>query len=277
MAIVGVHGIWNGKYLRSAGSPEGAAKALSDDWTRWLQPGVTGTPDVRVAYYAHLLRTGTPQGADDIAALSTSAQDMLVRWVDLLQPQTAQGPPTVRARQAADWFTRTFDATARLLATVFVREVSAYLDDTTCRLNARNAVASTIAELVDTVPYGERIVVAHSLGSVIAYEALWAYPELRIDRLITLGSPLSMPGVVFERLRPEPLDGRGGRPPGVASWINLADIGDIVAVPRGGLGRRFEGVAADLEITIANWGFHKVRDYLAAAELATCLDIAGRA
>ncbi len=58
-----------------------------------------------------------------------------------------------------------------------------------------------------------RAVLAHSLGSVAAYEALWAHPDLRVELLVTLGSPLGMPDVVFDRLDPAPKDRQGTSPP----------------------------------------------------------------
>ncbi len=56
----------------------------------------------------------------------------------------------------------------------------------------------------------------------MTYETLWENPIPEIDLLITIGSPLAMPGVVFPRLRPEIIANRGARPPGVARWVNLA-------------------------------------------------------
>ncbi|MGH8905182.1 MAG: hypothetical protein ACRD0K_01355 [Egibacteraceae bacterium] len=276
MAIVGVHGIWNYGYFRETGSAVGAARAISQDWTNWLRAGLgdNHSEEVRVGYYAHYLHRGIPQGDDDVALLEDDAKDMLVSWVELLQPipQIAQGPRTVRARQAADWLTAKFGNSARRFAVVFVREVSTYLKNVSPRrVAARESVANTIAEMIDTSLHGTRTVIAHSLGSVVTYEALWAYPELQIDQLITLGSPLGMPGVVFERLQPRPEVGRGKRPPGVGHWVNLADIGDIVAVPRGGLGALFDGITQDVEITIATWGFHKVKHYLSCGALTEYL------
>ena len=34
---------------------------------------------------------------------------------------------------------------------------------------------------------------AHSLGTVMAYEALHAHPDLHVYLLVTLGSPLALP------------------------------------------------------------------------------------
>ncbi|GLZ38743.1 hypothetical protein Acsp05_23670 [Actinokineospora sp. NBRC 105648] len=47
------------------------------------------------------------------------------------------------------------------------------------------------------------VVIAHSLGSVVAYEALWN-SGATVDLLITLGSPLALPNVgTHVRLRPD--------------------------------------------------------------------------
>jgi hypothetical protein len=280
VTIVGVHGIWNHPYISKAGTAAAAIEAISQEWTGWLRTGLAADghdgadTTVRVGYYAHHLHRGTAQGSDDVTLLEEDAQDLLISWVELLQPvpQVAQGPRTAKVRGAADWLTRRYGRAARGFAMVFVREVATYLKEPEGkrRLAARDAVADTIAEAIGTSAGEPVTVVAHSLGSVVAYEALWANPELRVDRLITLGSPLGMAGIVFPRLLPTPIKDRGCRPPGVATWTNLADIGDLVAIPRQGLGGCFDGV--DIEnpaLTIANWDFHTVRSYL------TCPDVAG--
>ncbi|MFD8967973.1 hypothetical protein ACFV0C_23770 [Streptomyces sp. NPDC059568] len=56
------------------------------------------------------------------------------------------------------------------------------------------------------------VIVAHSLGSVIAYEALCAHPDWPDLTLVTLGSPLAVRGVVFDRLAPPPPAGRPAGP-----------------------------------------------------------------
>ena len=79
--------------------------------------------------------------------------------------------------------------------------------------------------------YSPRVVNAHSLGSVVTHEAFFDRPRPPIDLLVTVGSPLGMPGVIFERLRPAPADGLGVKPPGATRWVNIADPGDFVAAP----------------------------------------------
>jgi hypothetical protein len=81
-------------------------------------------------------------------------------------------------------------------------------------------VLTTVADTI--AARGARVVLAHSLGSVVAYETLWARPDLEVELLITLGSPLAPPDVVFDRLDPAPRNGKGRRPPGVRRWINVA-------------------------------------------------------
>ncbi|HZN16670.1 MAG TPA: hypothetical protein VFB84_00475 [Micromonosporaceae bacterium] len=262
--VVGVHGIGNYAYYRRAGSAEKATAEISRDWMSWLRTGLpAGTSiDLTVAYYAHYLHRGTPQGAfDDPAALEPAAQQMLITWVEQRQPhpQMALGPQTIRARQAADWLTRRFGRAARLAAVAFCREAHAYLANpgSPRRKAAREGVAAAITT------HQPQVVIAHSLGSVVVYETLWAHPEISVAMLVTLGSPLGMRHAVFDRLQPAPDNGRGARPPGVASWTNLADVGDIVAVPRD-LPGRFDGITRHVpDLTIGDWDFHSIRNYLA--------------
>lgn len=71
-----------------------------------------------------------------------------------------------------------------------------------------------------------KVVIAHSIGTVIAYQVLCARPDLAVD-LITVGSPLGDPALVFPLLQPAPVDGRGVWPVGVRRWTNVAAEGDL--------------------------------------------------
>jgi hypothetical protein len=271
--IVGVHGIGNYHYVAGAGSVGDAIGEISRDWATALDIGLAGTgarPNLRVAYYAHLLRRGTSQGDTDPAFLDDDAQDLLIAWVGELVPTTvssiAQGPRTARARAAADWLSGHLGPHACRAALVFCREVSTYLSNQAPRQAVRDVVAESIAG------YRPRIVIVHSLGSVVAYETFWQNPQLKVDLLCTLGSPLGLPGAIFDRLDPRPVSGRGKRPPGVAAWANLADVGDIVAIPRAGLASCFEGLYYDNPaIIIDERAFHAVRQYLASPSTAEVL------
>ncbi|MFB7954158.1 hypothetical protein [Streptomyces sp. NPDC056045] len=69
------------------------------------------------------------------------------------------------------------------------------------------------------------VVVAHSLGTVVALEALHEH-RAATPLLVTLGSPLSMRTVVRPRLLPQP----PRTPERVARWLNFWDKDDIIAV-----------------------------------------------
>jgi hypothetical protein len=255
MRIVGVHGVGNHDTARS---PAAAADRLATTWAAALD-GV-GPVDLTVAYYAHHLRLPDAQSADDLDVVDEQVARLVLAWgVAMGVPdELAQGPATVPLRHLADWVARRFGLDSRLVrwfVAVFFREVATYLQeiDGATRIAARDEVTGVIAR------HRPDVVVAHSLGSVVAYEALAANPHLSVDLLVTLGSPLGMPDVVYDRLRPTP----AGRLPGVKRWVNIADIGDLVAIPRR-LGGRF-ATDDDYEETIGLFDFHRVRKYLAAA------------
>lgn len=70
------------------------------------------------------------------------------------------------------------------------------------------------------------VVVAHSLGTVVAFEALFDAGG-RIPLLVSLGSPLAMRAVVWPRIRPRP----PVTPDRLDRWLNFWDRDDII-VPR---------------------------------------------
>jgi hypothetical protein len=79
---------------------------------------------------------------------------------------------------------------------------------------------------------GHRILlVAHSMGSVIAYDALRLLeredPSLRVEHLVTAGSPL---GLAKVKLKFEAEHGAIRVPNNVSAWTNLADGEDVVAI-----------------------------------------------
>lgn len=119
-----------------------------------------------------------------------------------------------------------------------------------------------LERVVERVSPETRVVVAHSLGSIVAYEALCAHPEWRVDTLLTLGSPLGIRHLVFEALTPKPQDGRGIWP-GVRRWVNIADRGDIVALQKE-LAPGF-GQVED-RLVYNGWQSHDVTRYLSARE-----------
>jgi len=93
---------------------------------------------------------------------------------------------------------------------------------------------------------------------------------LQIDLLVTLGSPLALPGAVFDRLHPPPSSGIGRRPANVRRWVNISDHGDPIAILRP-FTTYFPSVDLDLTENVGLFDFHRASRYLACASLAATL------
>jgi hypothetical protein len=256
--IVGVHGVGN---LIAGLDPTQASEQLARAWGEALAKRQTTNMDVRVAYYAHFLRPERAQGGqEDGGALPSPALAAACAWARALgaPPEIAQGRLTQPVQQIAQWIAARYGLDAKLVrwfVATFLGEVEAYLGEGGG--DARNAARLAVAQ--EVARHCPDIVVAHSLGSVVAYEALDTLPPGSAGLLVTIGSPLAMPDVVYHRVRR-----RAGRPApcpaGVQRWVNVADVGDLVAVPAR-LAGHYE-VHADLSETIGVFDFHRARKYL---------------
>jgi hypothetical protein len=76
--------------------------------------------------------------------------------------------------------------------------------------------------------------------------------------------------VVFDRLLPAPAP-RGARPANTGFWSNVADEGDVIAIPPRGVRDRFDGVDEDVETRIHAADFHLAENYLRSAAVAGVL------
>ncbi|WP_157245209.1 hypothetical protein [Nonomuraea typhae] len=255
-AIVGVHGIGKFRYYLEAGNDVArAAEAMRVKWDRYLHAAIGGEAKpyfAEIAYFAHLINDPRPPEAPEAEPLSAPAQMVLAGWAKEL----GVGEHLTGALKAfAGWLLGRLDGRASAFAKLFCPEVAVYLTDSARRQKARQVVAEVIRRRRPGV------VVAHSLGSVVAYEAFWANPDLETDLLITLGSPLGMRNVIFERLLPAPVNGRGERPPGVGRWVNIADKDDIAAIPPE-LCDSFAGIDEERLVNLDWLDFHTAGKYL---------------
>jgi len=86
--------------------------------------------------------------------------------------------------------------------------------------------------VVDAITSDTKVVIGHSLGSVVAYEALCRKPE-NVVSFISLGSPLGIRNLIFDKLLPGPDSmGIGAWPGRTEYWTNIADNGDLVAMQK---------------------------------------------
>lgn len=98
--------------------------------------------------------------------------------------------------------------------------------------------------MVDTIHPDTRVLVAHSLGTIVSYSALLEHPEWKIDTFITIGSPLGT-SMARSMLPPADADGRHPFPPQIRRWVNVMAIDDHVAAPCDG---HFAGSIDDVRI-----------------------------
>jgi pimeloyl-ACP methyl ester carboxylesterase len=106
----------------------------------------------------------------------------------------------------------------------------------------------TLQRVADEVTRDTRVIIGHSLGSVVVYEYLARYDPPQVDLLVTLGSPRGIPNLIFERLTPARADGAGAWPGGVSGWVNVADADEVVAL-RKRLAPIFPALWEGLELT----------------------------
>jgi hypothetical protein len=250
--IVAVHGIaqqFVGEHLlHSAWLP-----ALRDGLGR-AGVDLPSVDDLKCAFYGDLFRKkGTKALGDvpyDASDVTEWEQDLLEMWwreAALVEPQVPgpdaqtklRTPRIVQRALNALSNSKFFGSLAERVLIGSLKQVRSYLDDEAIR----GAIQQRVSEKVKS---DIRVIVGHSLGSLVAYEVLCQNPDWHIDVFVTLGSPLGIRRLIFDRLRPAPVNDIGVWPRCVRSWTNIADGGDVVA----------------LEKKLARWFGKRVRDEL---------------
>jgi hypothetical protein len=277
VVIVGVHGI--AQQYRSG--PE-----LTRGWLDALRGGLEvagfrakadglAETDMRVAFFGDLFRPlGAMAGGEPPytpADVKTGPErDLLESWYQaaveqdpsLGPPPGAMGPGRVAAQAMLDRLLR-----SRTFARVAQRGFIGSLKQVTAFLATPNVKEQVLQRVADEVTPDTRVIVGHSLGSVVVYEYMARCSPPQVELLVTLGSPLGIPNLVFERLTPAPAGGVGVWPGRVARWVNAADPNDVVAL-RKQLGTLFSapGGGAGVEDHLVDNGDepHAISRYLNA-------------
>lgn len=244
--------------VRLGGYPD-----IADQLWRAARPGGISA---RVAFYGDLFLRGDQQGDDDLDLVGPAAElaaRVLVDWAqhvadratdpadrehaqralhqargDLADPQGLRAGlrPMLNLLARIRPLAALGDHVAsRLLRTATV-QVSRYLTEESLRAQVQRRVAEHLGPET-------KVLVGHSLGSVVAFEAAHRLGR-PLPLLVTLGSPLGLRNIVFEHLRPQPPT----VPPLVRRWVNVADRDDLVAADLH-LDRRFPGAPGILEST----------------------------
>jgi len=122
--------------------------------------------------------------------------------------------------------------------------MKATLEETLRYFRNEQGIATTIRSMVtdalEAAWAADRsvLLIGHSLGSVIAYDALWELSRRsgnvgRVDLFLTLGSPLGL-NFVRKRVLGAGETGAMRYPDNIDRWVNLSAVGEMTA-----LGRRF--------------------------------------
>jgi hypothetical protein len=214
----------------------------------WRDRSGPGAIETRMAYYGQLFLRPDVQG-DDPGELSPDeqafAQQLAEEWLTRAAAQASR--PDVKQtatrelayvrQQVGDqeqgigavlrsaisgvarvrWFAPYGMAFAERFVNRALAQVTRYLSDEEVRRIALQAVT-------DLVDQDTKIIIGHSLGSVVAYEAMHQVGH-SLPLFITIGSPLGLDTIIYPRLRPQP----PGFPPVVQRWVNVADRDDFIA------------------------------------------------
>ncbi|MEU2036874.1 hypothetical protein [Nocardia amamiensis] len=237
--VVFVHGI---------GAQTSGGSSMTGPWLRAMNDGLALTgagpvseSEVGFAFYGNLFRPPGEWLSMDVPFYDAAdvdageEQDLLVAWwraAAAVDPEvTVPGTDSLVAvpgavQQGLYQLSRSrfFAGVAERVMIWNLKQVHRYFTEPVLRHQIRHRLYTLLTP--DT-----RIVVAHSLGTVVAYETLCATPDHEVRALVTLGSPLGIPNLVFDRLDPAPVGGIG-RWPGSDElvWTNIADRGDVVAL-----------------------------------------------
>jgi hypothetical protein len=238
--VVGVHGIaqqFKGGYQLGTAWFDAMRDGLVAAGYRRSAGSLTPA-DVRVAFFGDLFRPNEALAGDEPPYTAADVKpgperDLLAEFYQaaveqdpsLGTPPDAMGPGKLAGQAMLERLlhSRTFARVAQRGFIGNLKQVTAFL------------ATPEIKERVLQRVHGEvtpetKVVIGHSLGSVVVYEYLARYCPPQVELLVTLGSPLGIPNLVFEKLTPRPANGLGAWPGTVARWVNVADEDDIVAL-----------------------------------------------
>ncbi|AUB42331.1 Triacylglycerol esterase/lipase EstA, alpha/beta hydrolase fold [Nostoc flagelliforme CCNUN1] len=270
--IVGVHGI-NQEFR--------GEHTINDQWLPALKDGLNrvgakleSDNEFCCAFYGDLFR-GHPKSGDGIPNYDASdigsdwEKELLLQWWEEAAKveEGIKGPNDISKDKATPGIVQKalralshsqfFGGVAEKIVIYYLKQVRDYLHNQDRREQIRERVVKTIDE--DT-----RILVGHSLGSVVCYETLCQHPEWPVKVFVTLGSPLGIKRLIFDRLDPLPQDNLGHWPGSIEKWVNIADPRDVVALTKK-LNPLFNGLVED-KLVYNGATAHDASNYLTAAE-----------
>jgi len=143
-------------------------------------------------------------------------------------------------RRLGRWLYSLGDRLPFLIPHIATERMELHLRDLRRYVKNRKGIAEHTRRMLKTpllVAYESRrpiLLIAHSMGSVIAYEALWQLSRednaaLQVDLFLTMGSPLGQ-RYIQKRIKGSKETGARRYPDNLRSWINLSSVGDLTAI-----------------------------------------------
>jgi hypothetical protein len=270
--------------VRAAGRPELADRIWSF--------GRPNSVDVQMVFYGDLFLKPGSMGEDDTlndldaeqqALAAALAAEWLTRAAErpdhpdhkkakrqlaqLNSDGTPQGLPQEAGRKLLtaitkfDWFAYPGMAFAERFVNRSLKQVTKYMSEPELQTTIQERVGHHLDD--DT-----KVVVGHSLGSVVAYEVAAKRLASRLPLLVTIGSPLGLRSIIYDRLEPQP----PGFPTLVDRWVNISDRNDLVAAEPD-LAPLFENEDIAGSVIESSWSVlngkdpHKAESYLGKKEV----------
>jgi hypothetical protein len=212
---------------RDRAAPNGIDTRMAFYGDLFLRPGQQGLypgplSDTEVALAEQLAEVWLERAAER----ASQPQEKIIAVRELAAKQggmrTAQGTgEVVRISLKGVAKLRFFAPYGMAFAETFVSrslaQLTRYLTDESIRRAAQDRVKSLIGPET-------KVVIGHSLGSIVAYEVVQQLNE-PLPLFLTIGSPLGLDTIVYPRLRPQP----PGFPVRVQRWVNIADRDDFIS------------------------------------------------
>ncbi len=261
--IIGIHGLSN--------KPE--PEVLADGWEKSILEGLRTNRNIRLdsmnfhsVYWADVMYD-RPDANPDLyrEAAAGAIKRYKDSWLDFLRAQVLDiGGDVIDAMKNLFGM----DSTADAILKEKLPDLSTYYTDQTKRDELRRRLSKAILDHKD-----KRImVVAHSMGSIVAYDVLRTIgredPTVSISHFVTIGSPLGLPHVKYKIILEQPLV---RTPSIVKKWTNFADRRDPVAMDiylKDDYEANDAGVRVTDDLVMNDWGgmHHKSYGYLRTPE-----------
>lgn len=219
--IIGIHGLSN----------KPAEAKVERDWKRAILEGLNKNTALDVqsinftsVYWADVMYSEPKPKSDYKVANQGALKRYKDGWLDIVRAKAQEIGGNV-LDEVKELFG--IDEVADKFLKKKFQDLYTYYHNADKRAELRSRLIETVMKNRDN----RIMLVAHSMGSIIAYDVLRLIgkqePSVKIDHFVTIGSPLGIPHVRYKITEESPLV----RTPSIVSkWSNLADRRDPVAI-----------------------------------------------